>query len=106
MQWQQLVDQSIRRRLYRTAYRVLGDSGEAEDTLQEVLLEAFHKSDETEFSPDVPLLRRMTLLRAIDRLRRRKLIETLRATDEAIVDHAPSQSRESTQYGVYESGCS
>jgi len=60
MQWQELIDQ-FGEELYRTAYRFLRDAGEAEDTVQDVLLEAFHKSVETEFSPDVPLLRRTTV---------------------------------------------
>ncbi|MHB8866857.1 MAG: RNA polymerase sigma factor [Pirellulaceae bacterium] len=58
--------------LYRAAYRILRDDGDAQDVVQDVLLEAFRKHDDNGTIPAGGLLRRMVTLRAIDRLRRRR----------------------------------
>lgn len=58
--------------LYRAAYCILHDEGEAEDVVQDVLLEAYRNHQENGKVPPGGLLRRMATFRAIDRLRRRK----------------------------------
>lgn len=63
--------------LYRAAYRVLHDCGDAEDVTQEVLLEAYRKHQRSGIVPEAALLRRMATLRAIDQLRRRMHAERL-----------------------------
>jgi RNA polymerase sigma factor (sigma-70 family) len=74
--WNQTVHQHGEM-LLRVAYRLLHDSADAEDVAQEVLLEAFRKQQATGAAPHPALLRRMATLRAVDRLRRRKPLETL-----------------------------
>ena len=63
--------------VFRSAYRVLRDDGDAEDITQEVLLEAYRKHQTQGTVPEPGLLRRMATVRAIDRLRRRKPVQSL-----------------------------
>jgi RNA polymerase sigma-70 factor, ECF subfamily len=58
--------------LYRAAYCILHDDGEAEDVVQDVLLEAYRTHAKQATVPAAGLLRRMVTCRAIDRLRRRR----------------------------------
>ena len=65
---------SVRDRLYRLALRMVGDGGEAEDVVQEVLLSGWQRRQEIEQLDNPPAwLLRMTHNRAIDRLRSRKV---------------------------------
>jgi RNA polymerase sigma-70 factor (ECF subfamily) len=64
---------SVRDRLYRLALRMVGDGGEAEDVVQDVLLSGWQRRDEIVRLDNPPAwLMRMTHNRAIDRLRSRK----------------------------------
>lgn len=63
--------------IFRAAYRVLHHNGDAEDVTQEVLLEAFRKHQSLGTVPEPALLSRMATLRAIDRLRRRRPVQSL-----------------------------
>ncbi len=63
--------------IFRAAYRVLHDHGDAEDVTQEVLMEAFRKHQSLGTVPEPALLSRMATLRAIDRLRRRRSVLSL-----------------------------
>ena len=71
MLWNQIVT-DYSQMLYRAAYRILHDHGDAEDAVQDVLLEAYRKHQAVGTVPAGGLLRRMAMLRAIDRLRRRR----------------------------------
>lgn len=64
--WEDLVDQRGDL-LLRVAFRVLHDIHDAEDIVQQVLLETFASGR----MHDVGLMKRMTVFRSIDRLRRR-----------------------------------
>ncbi len=57
--------------VFRTAWRVTRNAQDAEDVAQEVLLELF-RSPAHHAAPCGGLLQRMAVLRAIDRLRRRR----------------------------------
>ncbi|MCG8648469.1 MAG: sigma-70 family RNA polymerase sigma factor [Pirellulales bacterium] len=71
MNWEELIG-NCGEKLFRRAYRVLHHTADAEDVTQEVLLEAFRMQRRDGCLPPWPLLLRMTTLRAIDRLRRRR----------------------------------
>ena len=58
--------------LYRAAYCILGNAGDAEDAVQDVLLAAYCKHQRNGTFPSGHLLRRMVSFHAIDLLRRRK----------------------------------
>ncbi|MEM7453147.1 MAG: RNA polymerase sigma factor [Planctomycetota bacterium] len=58
--------------LYRIAWRILGRSAEVDDVLQEVVLQALNITDQQSVNSWTGLLKRMTVCRALDRLRRRK----------------------------------
>ncbi len=63
---------NVRDRLYRLALRVTGDSGEAEDVVQDVLLSGWKKREEIVGLDNPPAwLLRMTRHRAIDLIRSR-----------------------------------
>lgn len=67
-----LVD-TVRDRLYRLALRMVGDGGEAEDVVQEVLISSWQRQDEIVALDNPPAwLLRATHNRAIDRLRSRR----------------------------------
>jgi len=76
MHWERIVEQHAAM-LLRAAYHLLHDHGEAEDVVQEVLLEAYLKHSRDGTTPGGGLLRRMTLLRSVDRLRRRRRGESI-----------------------------
>ncbi len=63
--------------LYRAAYCILRDTGDAEDVVQDVLLEAYQKHQGNGAVPAGGLLRRMATFRAIDQLRRRRRSEPI-----------------------------
>jgi RNA polymerase sigma-70 factor (ECF subfamily) len=77
--------------LYRAAYRVLHDDGDAEDVVQDVLLEAFRKHHHNGAIPAGGLLRRMVTLRSIDRLRRRRAARRIDDLTIAGAGEAPDQ---------------
>jgi len=78
---------SVRGRLYRMAYRVVGDADEAEDVVQEVLIKSWGKREEIAGLDNPPAwLLRMTKHQAIDRLRSAK-VRHLRETEAATTDH-------------------
>ena len=67
------LTESVRDRLYRLALRMVGDGGEAEDVVQEVLISGWQRKDEIVRLDNPPAwLLKMTHNRAIDRLRSRK----------------------------------
>lgn len=66
--------------VYRVAWRILGSPEDAEDVGQEVFLELHRLLQRRRVASFNGLLRRMTVLRAVDRLRRRashRSLETL-----------------------------
>lgn len=71
MDWCQIVDDHGEE-IFRVAYRMVRSAADAEDVAQDVLLEAYQKSQRSGILPSGALLRRMATLRAIDRLRRRR----------------------------------
>lgn len=93
MNWDQTVNQHGEM-LLRTAHRLLHDIADAEDVAQEVLLEAFRKQQASGVMPDPALLRRMASLRAVDRLRRRKTVESLQEQAYASRDSLPDEQVE------------
>ena len=67
-----LVD-TVRDRLYRLALRMVGDDGEAQDVVQEVLISSWQRQEEIVQLDNPPAwMMRMTHNRAIDRLRSRR----------------------------------
>ncbi|CAH0998752.1 ECF RNA polymerase sigma factor SigH [Neolewinella maritima] len=81
---------SVRDRLYRLALRMVGDDGEAEDVVQEVLLSGWQRRREIEALDNPPAwLLKMTHNRAIDRLRSRRV----RTTNERAAAVADQTSR-------------
>jgi RNA polymerase sigma-70 factor (ECF subfamily) len=59
--------------VYRTAWRILGHTADAEDVVQDVFLQ-MHQWEQTRPVRSMPgLLRRMATCRALDRLRQRKV---------------------------------
>jgi RNA polymerase sigma-70 factor (ECF subfamily) len=80
VQWERLVDE-FGEMLYRAAYQVLHHHGDAEDVVQDVLFEAFRKHQRDAHLPAGGLLRRMALLRAVDRLRGRKTAARIEDSD-------------------------
>jgi len=69
--WEALVRQNGPM-VFRVAWRILGDAQDAEDVGQEVFLELHRLLETRQVESYGGLLRRMTTLRALDRLRRRK----------------------------------
>lgn len=58
--------------MYRTALRILGRIHDAEDCVQSVLLELLSRTSPPGTNHEAALLRWMTAMRALDRLRRRR----------------------------------
>jgi len=58
--------------VFRAAWRILGQSADAEDVTQEVFLEAFRLERSGSVRSWPAMLRRMAVCRALDRLRRRR----------------------------------
>lgn len=80
MQWTELVDR-IGEALVRSAYRILRHEGDSRDVVQDVLAEAFLQHQKLGREPDIPLLRHMTNLRSIDRLRQKKRDHSIHELD-------------------------
>lgn len=77
---------SVRDRLHRMAYQVVGDADEAEDVVQEVLIKSWNKRDQIAELDNPPAwLLRMTKHQAIDRIRSAK-VRQLRETEAAPAD--------------------
>jgi len=78
--WRRIVKEQGRR-VFRIAFRILGSTHDAEDVSQEVFAEAYrlHKSQSVQSLTG--LLVRLATLRSIDRLRRRRPVESLRDQD-------------------------
>jgi RNA polymerase sigma-70 factor (ECF subfamily) len=58
--------------VFRAAWRILGQSADAEDVTQEVFLEAYQFQRSRAIRSWPAMLRRMAVCRALDRLRRRR----------------------------------
>ncbi len=64
--------------MYNTAYRILNDKMEAEDAMQEAFLDAFRKIHQYDGSATFGAwLKRITINKSIDILKRRKPIESI-----------------------------
>lgn len=89
--WEQIVDEHAGA-VYGTALRILGHAADAEDVVQEVLLEAFQRFESNDTCEWTGLLKRMAVFRAMDRLRRRRssapFIEPAESGDSGPVDAA------------------
>ena len=64
---------------FAAAWRVLGHGGDAEDAVQEALLDAFHLHHSQNVASWGALLRRLATCRALDLLRKRRPAEPLSA---------------------------
>ena len=64
---------------FAAAWRVLGHAGDAEDAVQEALLDAFHLHRSQHVASWGALLRRLATCRALDLLRKRRAAEPLNA---------------------------
>ena len=67
--WNQLFTQHADA-VWRTAYRIVGNTADADDTMQDVFVEAVGMNGSTKVRNWSALLRRLTTVRALDRLRR------------------------------------
>ena len=74
--WESLVRESGPA-VYRTAWKILRNAEDAEDVLQDVLLELFQMLQRRPVDQYDGLVRRMAALRSLDRLRQRKRILSL-----------------------------
>ena len=63
--------------LFGVASRILGNTADAEDVVQDVFLEAFRLQQRRSVNQWSGLLRRMAVCRALDRLRQRKISVSL-----------------------------
>ena len=70
-EWDDIVRQHTAA-VIRAAWRILGNTTDAEDVAQDVFLEALQSCDATAVRNWSSYLRRMAVCRAIDRLRRRR----------------------------------
>lgn len=73
--------------VFTTAKRVLGQAADAEDVAQEVFLEAMRSPQAATVRSWSGFLRRLTICRALDRLRQRRGVKPLNGV--AVKDHAP-----------------
>jgi RNA polymerase sigma-70 factor (ECF subfamily) len=60
---------------FDTAWRLLGDVGDAEDVVQDALMDAFRIHSQRQIDNWGGLLRRLAVCRAIDRLRARQKVQ-------------------------------
>jgi RNA polymerase sigma-70 factor, ECF subfamily len=80
---------------WRAAYAVTADRGLADDAAQEAMVKAFatlHRFDETR--PFAPWLKRITVNRAIDQLRRNRRVDVLHEDDSAFHTWSVGESAE------------
>lgn len=71
------IYESNKARIYSTAYRMLGNSADAEDVVQDVFIKAYHKLDTFEGRSQLSTwLYRITINRCLDILRKRKRQQT------------------------------
>lgn len=63
--------------IFAAAKRILGQAADAEDVVQEVLIEAFRGEQVRSIRIEGGILRRMAVCRALDRLRQRKVVAPL-----------------------------
>jgi RNA polymerase sigma-70 factor (ECF subfamily) len=63
--------------LFRVAWRILGQAEDAEDVVQEVFAEAHRLANGRQIGCWAALLRRMATCRALDKLRRRRMVMPL-----------------------------
>lgn len=78
--WARIVEEHVPTVL-RIAQRILGHVHDAEDTAQEVFCEAYKVQQRRRIDSWPALLRRMTVRRSIDRLRRRRTREPVDPAD-------------------------
>ena len=78
--WDRIVERHAKR-VFRVALRILGSVQDAEDVSQDVFTEAFRSHKTGPVQSWVGLLVRLTTLRSIDRLRRRRPSVELREDD-------------------------
>ena len=76
--WENIV-QEHGQMAFAAAWRVLGHAGDAEDAVQEALLDAFHLHRSQNVASWGALLRRLATCRALDVLRKRRPAEPLSA---------------------------
>lgn len=64
--------------VYNSCYRILGESQEAEEVMQEVFLKVFDRMEECSDGQEgmARMLKRMAINRSIDLLRKRKVVFT------------------------------
>ena len=74
--WESLVSENGPA-VYRTAWKILRNAEDAEDVLQEVLLELFQMLQRRPLDQYDGLVRRMAVLRSLDRRRQRKRVLSL-----------------------------
>ncbi len=78
--------------VFRTAWRILGHTADAEDVVQDVFLQ-MHQWEQTRPVRSMPgLLRRMATCRALDRLRQRKATVPLPDLPQEGENHAPESA--------------
>ena len=58
--------------VYRIAWRILGNADDADEVVQDVLLQAYQYESRNDVSNGVGLLKRLAVCRSLDRLRRRR----------------------------------
>jgi len=75
--------------LYRIAWRILGQADEVDDVLQDVVLQALKISKREPVETWIALLKRLTVCRSLDRLRKRKPNEAFLESDFPSVQHSP-----------------
>ena len=78
--WNQIVE-CHGERVFRTALRLLGSAADAEDIAQDVFVEALRRRSKKPVRNWAAFLVRMSTLRSIDRIRRRRPSVELRETD-------------------------
>jgi RNA polymerase sigma-70 factor (ECF subfamily) len=78
--------------VFATAKRILGQAADAEDVVQEVLMEA-HRLVQTKPVRNWPgFLRRLATCRALDRLRQRRMVLPLAGLAVATGGHGPAEA--------------